>query len=342
MKILVMIIMSFLLIEGVYAQDFENLIAGENAVIFSQRKPLIGTEISFEQQGGIYDVYYSDKGTGWRWRSSPHWKIVSNSGYMKFSFQGQKAFVFTALGSESGGKSRCNIQIFVNNVQLKKKFYLPGSWGKYYIPKEYFNTENNIVKIVQLPGTSMWITEAHISDFDLFDGSQLVKAKEDNRNNSAYDNLGQGISKSIVDKNDISDLKGDIQISNAGISLYKASFKIAALQSAKEFELEFNLTCQDGDDFKIGFGNGRVLRFSKTRTTFTKWMGTNFSAPLFDLAVKNHNRPYRILYKDRTLKIYHNDKEYFKLGIDINIQDLRFLTGGKMRALLEGLKIKYI
>ena len=336
------VILSVILIANtMYARDFEHLRADDDGIIFSQVTPHIGTNISFKQEGSAYDAYYSDKDTGWQWRSSPHWKIFNSNGFMKFDFKGQRAFVFTALGSESGGRSQCTIEITVNGKVIENAYFLGSSWRRYVIPADTFNEKENSVILTQLPGTSMWISEVHLETYDPFDGVHILTPKVQHRDLLSFDELENGTTEHIDSQHEISSTRGSIELDKHSIFLYQASLKLPLLESARDWQMEFTLLCDTPDDFKIGFGKGQLLRFTKSRTTLVKWMGSNFSAPAMDLSRDNTESFYRVLYKNGRLKLYVDKLEVLNVEIEIDPDDIHLLTGGKMKAELQNFKITY-
>jgi hypothetical protein len=108
------------------------------------------SNMTFTYSGAGYDTV-NDPG---------HWRITNLNGYMQFTFTGQQAFGYHALGSTSGGVSYCYVDVYVNGVLKESNKFISSSWTNYYISAGNFTTGSNTVKIVSVGSTHFWLNQA--------------------------------------------------------------------------------------------------------------------------------------------------------------------------------------
>lgn len=157
-KLIILVFIGILLLSFYYSCSKENDLiiepgpgsSGPGSVMLKSPTP-IENNMQFTYSGAQYDTYYTNP---------PHWKITSQGGWMKFTFNGKYIFKFHALGSTSNGVSYCYINVIINGNSYISGKFIDKYWTSYSISSSAFGSGTNYVKIVFVGNTHFWIDEA--------------------------------------------------------------------------------------------------------------------------------------------------------------------------------------
>jgi|GEM_PF-2501620 len=95
-----------------------------------------------------------------------HWRVGYPMGVIELGFTGKYAFNMSALGTPENGKSNCYVNIFVNGKIYETNKHIDNSnaFLDYEIPSSEFGSGANVVRIVRLAGSDLWLSEVTLID----------------------------------------------------------------------------------------------------------------------------------------------------------------------------------